>query len=179
MVILIMGVSGSGKTTIGRMLAERLGCPFHDADEFHPPSNIRKMSSGIPLDDDDRVPWLDAIRRRIEGYLRAAPHTHPQPGPSGPDRTPVRAVITCSALKRSYRDRLIHPGEPIRLVYLHGDYETILSRMKSRGDHFFKPEMLRSQFEALEEPSGAEAIRTDIGHPSERIVESCLASLRR
>ncbi|MDC7224988.1 MAG: gluconokinase [Spirochaetales bacterium] len=137
MVILIMGVSGCGKTTMGRKTAEALGWPYAEADDFHPPENIRKMSLGQPLDDDDRWPWLGAIREKIGEFQKAG----------------ESAVLSCSALKESYR-RFLEEGldEPIRWVYLKGSYETIRRRMAARKDHFFKEEMLKSQFDTLEEP---------------------------
>jgi len=139
MITIITGVSGSGKTTVGRLVAERLGCRFIDADDVHPQANIDKMSRGIPLTDADRKPWLEALRDIISD-LNAQGHS---------------AVLACSALKQSYRDVLNTSGADIRWVYLRGTYEAILNRMKNRPGHFMKPEMLKSQFEALEEPVDA------------------------
>lgn len=136
MFIVIMGVSGSGKTTIGKMLAERMGCAFYDGDDFHPPENVAKMAAGIPLTDDDRAGWLKALAGLMQAEIEA--------GRCG--------VVACSALKGSYRDTL--RGDHRRLVkfvYLHGDFETILERMRRR-QHFMRPEMLRSQFDTLEAP---------------------------
>jgi len=139
MVILLMGVSGSGKTTVGRALAERLGVPFLDGDDFHPPENVRKMAAGKPLTDDDRRPWLLELRRRID-RLRSEGRS---------------AVLACSALKAAYRDVLMDGAPGVRLVYLRGSYELIAGRLARRRGHFMPPGLLRSQFEALEEPDDA------------------------
>jgi len=137
--IIVMGVSGSGKTSVGKTLAEKLGWNFYDADNFHPPANITKMKNGIPLDDSDRAPWLDALHDLISSNLK-------QNQPS---------VLACSALKERYRQKLMDGNDGMRLVYLKGSYELIWSRMSARKDHYMKPEMLQSQFEALEEPTNA------------------------
>ncbi len=137
MIVIIMGVSGSGKTTIGQRLAEELNWPFYEGDDFHPKANIEKMKNDIPLTDEDREPWLDALRSQIEKLLREE----------------KCGVFTCSALKKSYRSHLQNGNpERVKFVYLHGSYELILQRMKNRTHHFMKEEMLKSQFEALEEP---------------------------
>ena len=129
--IVVMGVSGSGKSTVGAALAQRLRVPYADADDFHPPANVAKMSSGEPLDDDDRYPWLEAI-----GEWLAA---HPGGG-----------VMSCSALKRKYRDQLReHCGE-IEFVHLYGSTEVIGKRQASRPGHFMPPSLLASQFKTLE-----------------------------
>lgn len=130
-----MGVAGSGKTTVGRRLAEELGWEFYDADDFHPPSNVEKMARGVPLDDADRGPWLESLR----GLVRAALE-----GGAG-------AVLACSALKERYRERLLVDGR-VRLVYLKGDRGLIGRRLAARRGHFMKPELLDSQLAALEEP---------------------------
>ena len=135
MVVVLMGVAGSGKTTIGRLLAEELGWKFYDADDFHPPANVEKMASGCPLEDADRLPWLEALRDLIRGCLERG----------------EGAVVACSALKESYREYLL-VGEGVRLAYLKGDHELILERLGKRRGHFMKPKMLDSQFAALEEP---------------------------
>jgi carbohydrate kinase (thermoresistant glucokinase family) len=137
MIIMIMGVSGCGKTTLGEKSAEGLGLPYLEADSFHPQANIDKMSSGQPLNDDDRWPWLEAIRDKIKAFQAAG----------------ESAVFTCSALKESYRTFLGEGlSEPIEWVYLKGSFETIHDRMSKRSDHYFKADMLKSQFAALEEP---------------------------
>ena len=137
-VFYVMGVSGSGKTTIGRLLAENLGFPFFDGDDYHPQANIDKMSKGEPLDDNDRQPWLQRLRELAVEY-----------GIPG-------CVIACSALKKSYRE-ILSEGLPHQTewVFLKGDYQTILARMKERTGHYMPKELLRSQFDALESPGGA------------------------
>lgn len=139
MVIVVMGVSGSGKTTVGRLLAQELAWPFADADEFHPPANIAKMTAGHPLTDVDRAPWLAAIRAHIDAWLAQ--------GKCG--------VVTCSALKESYRQQLAGGREAVKLVYLHGSRTLLLQRMEHRTDHFMKAAMLDSQLAALEPPRNA------------------------
>jgi gluconokinase len=136
-IILLMGVQGSGKTTIGRALAERLGWRFADADEFHPPKNIAKMAAGIPLDDVDRAPWLAAIRAEIDRTIEGRSNL----------------VLTCSALKEGYRRQLLTDG--VELVYLRGTQELIAFRLESRAGHFAKLDLLASQFADLEEPVNA------------------------
>ena len=151
-----MGVSGSGKTTVGRALAAELGWDFYDGDDFHPPENITKMENGIPLTDSDRAPWLAALHDLIETCLR---RNHP-------------GVLACSALKERYRQELVSGSEDVQLVHLKGSYELIWSRMAARSDHYMKPEMLKSQFEALEEP--AEGLTVDISLSVDDIVQEIL-----
>ncbi|HET9909979.1 MAG TPA: gluconokinase [Anaerolineales bacterium] len=153
---IVMGVSGSGKTTVGKALASELGWEFYDADDFHPPENISKMESGIPLTDADRAPWLTALRNLIESCLKQN-----RPG-----------VLACSALKERYRQKLMNDNDDIQLVYLKGSYELIWSRMSARTDHFMKPEMLKSQFESLEEP--VNALTVDISQSAEEILQDIL-----
>ncbi len=138
MVIVLMGVAASGKTTVGRMLAEKLGWTFYDADEFHTQANVEKMTSGLPLADEDRRPWLEALRELIKECLSL-----------GRD-----AVLACSALKESYRERLLI-DERVRLAYLDAGRELIRERLNERSDHFMKAPMLDSQFAALEEPEAS------------------------
>jgi gluconokinase len=157
--IVVMGVSGSGKTTVGSLLATSLGRTFLDADRFHPPANIAKMAAGEPLTDDDRAPWLD----RLNQLLRE----HAQRGEP--------AVLACSALKESYRERLARGVGALGFVYLKGDLPMIRARMLSRRDHYMKADLLESQFAALEEPAGAIAL--DIGAAPEVIVEQIRAAL--
>lgn len=140
-VVIVMGVSGAGKTTLGVALATLLGVDFADADEFHPAANIAKMRSGTPLDDADRQSWLAAIAARVDAW-RAR-------GQGG--------VITCSALKRAYRDVVIGGRDGVRLVYLRGSPELIRARLKHRQHHFMPASLLDSQFETLEEPGADEA----------------------
>ena len=154
-----MGVSGAGKSTIGRRLAAALGWPFHDADDFHPPENIQKMSAGIPLNDTDRHPWLLAIRQRIDDYLKQS--------------TP--AIFTCSALKASYRDLLLDDTRKIELVYLKGTETVLRERLEQRQGHFMPPEMLRSQLGTLETPEGA--LEVDIAQSPARIVRQIVRRL--
>jgi len=135
-VVVVMGVSGCGKSTIGALLASRLRWEFEDADWFHPASNVDKMHSGIALTDEDRWPWLDAVATWIDKTRRSAGH----------------GVIACSALKRRYRDVLIGDRADVRLVYLKGDETLIARRIATRHEHFMPRNLLHSQFEALEEP---------------------------
>ncbi|MCO5994008.1 gluconokinase [Actinoallomurus rhizosphaericola] len=152
-IVLIMGVSGSGKTTIGAMLAGRLGWKYAEADDFHPPANVEKMHAGIPLTDEDRWPWLRAIATWM------AEQTDP-------------AVVTCSALKRKYRDVLREPRPDARLVYLDGSKELIAARLAARHGHFFPRQLLDSQFADLEPPAPDEdALAVSIDQPIEAIVE--------
>ena len=157
--VIVMGVSGSGKTSVGRSLAEKLGWDFYDADDFHPPANVAKMASGTPLDDSDRAPWLAALHDRISSSLKAD-----QPG-----------VLACSALKDRYRRQLMDGNQGVQVVYLKGSYELIWSRMEKRTDHYMKPHMLKSQFDALEEPANAFTI--DIAMSLDEIVQEIISSL--
>lgn len=156
MFFIIMGVSGCGKTSVGEKLAEELGWDFYDADNFHSPANVSKMAKGIPLNDDDRVAWLEALRDLISSCLRMK-----MPG-----------VLACSALKESYRQKIIDGNTEIKLIYLKGSYELIWSRMQQREGHYMKPEMLKSQFDTLQEPENALVV--DISMPVERIVKLIL-----
>ena len=155
-----MGVSGSGKTSVGKALASELGWDFYDADDFHPPENISKMENGIPLTDADRAPWLDSLHELIESTLRRN-----RPG-----------VLACSALKESYRQELLEGNHHVQLIYLKGNYELIWSRMSARKDHYMKPEMLKSQFDALEEPSDALAV--DISLSVDEVVQEIFRHLK-
>lgn len=162
--VVVMGVSGSGKTTVGSRLAERFGVTFRDADEFHPAANVAKMSAGIALTDADRWPWLDAIGDAI---LATSPE---QP-----------IVVSCSALKRVYRDRIRErAGRPVDFVYLHGPRELLERRMATRSGHFMPVSLLDSQLATLEPPSTDErAIPMSIALPVETIVEGVLEALAR
>jgi gluconokinase len=139
-IIIVMGVSGSGKSTIGGMLAARLHWEFADGDWFHPASNVEKMHKGIALTDDDRWPWLDAIAAWIDKTRRIGGHS----------------VLACSALKRRYRDVLVGHRPDVRLVYLKGEEALVARRIATRHEHFMPQSLLHSQFDALEEPAGDE-----------------------
>ncbi len=158
--IIVMGVSGSGKSSVGKALARSLGAPFRDADEFHPKANIAKMSAGIPLTDADRWPWLDAIGRAL--------------AESGGN-----LIVACSALRRSYRDRLIAAaGRPVIFVWLDGSKETIGARIAHRKHHFMPPSLLDSQFATLEPPGPDEpVVRVSIEPPLDQVVAAALAAL--
>jgi gluconokinase len=161
-VVIIMGVSGSGKSTIGAMLASRMGWPFEDGDWFHPAANVEKMHKGIALTDDDRWPWLGAIADRIDQVRRTAGHS----------------VIACSALKRRYRDVLIGDRRDVRLVYLTGEEALIARRIATRHEHFMPQSLLHSQFEALEEPGPDEnAVTVSIASTPREVVVRILSSL--
>jgi carbohydrate kinase (thermoresistant glucokinase family) len=142
-ILVIMGVAGAGKTTIGQLLARELGWPFFDADDFHPPSNVAKIAAGIPLTDADRAPWLAAIAAHIDRVRREDGH----------------AVMSCSALKRAYRDVLVGPHrDRVRVVLLDGDEQVIAARMAKRSGHFMPPSLLTSQFQTLERPTQDEHV---------------------
>ncbi len=153
-----MGVSGSGKTTIGQLLAERLNWEFFDADDFHPPANIKKMQSGIPLDDADRIPWLQDLQIAIQLWLQENKNV----------------VLACSALKNSYR-KLLSLDKRTQLVYLKGDFAILQKRLQSRKNHFMSEKLLQSQLDALEEPNNA--ICVDISQPPQEIVNSIIIDL--
>ena len=155
MVYIVMGVSGCGKTTIGNLLAREKQIPFFDADDFHPPVNIKKMSAGIPLDDSDRLPWLQVLSEKIKEWSEA----------NG-------AILACSALKKDYRDILQSKTEDVTIIWLDGSYELIKSRMQDREGHYMPPGLLKSQFDALEPPKNA--IRIDIDKKPETIVSEIL-----
>lgn len=159
MIILVVGVSGSGKTTVGELLAKALNWEFSDADRFHPKTNIEKMSHGIPLNDADRQPWLEAMQRAIDSWLQ----------------DDKNMVLACSALKASYRQMLLRDRQRMRLVYLKGSFEQIKQRMEHRPHHYMKVDLLRSQFEILEEPQ--EGIIVDISLSPEEIVQQIRENL--
>jgi gluconokinase len=159
MVAILMGVAGSGKTTIGRLLATALGGSFYDGDDFHPPANVAKMAAGHPLDDADRAPWLAALRMLIDRCLREG----------------ETAVIACSALKASYRTLLRPDPAQVRLIYLRGTPELLAERLDHRRDHFLPPTLLASQLATLEIPT--DALTVDIGPAPAEIVAQILAAL--
>lgn len=151
MIALVMGVTGSGKTSVGRLLAQQLGWEFADADDFHPRANVEKMERGIPLNDDDREPWLERLRIQITNWIAN--------GQNG--------VLACSALKRTYRQEL-SVGPEVRFVYLKGSPELIAQRLRSRRGHFADEKILAGQFADLQEPETA--VTVDISQTPEKIV---------
>src|SRR3984885_15007305 len=160
--LIVMGVSGSGKSTIADRLAERLRWRYEDGDKFHPASNVAKMSAGHPLTDEDRWPWLQAIADEIDRVCRAG----------------GRVVIACSALKRAYRDILVHGRNDVRIVFLSGSQGLIADRLAHRKGHFMPPGMLDSQFKTLEPPQAKERpITVSIDAPVEVIVDNIVAQL--
>jgi gluconokinase len=163
MIIIVMGVSGSGKTSVGTEVAKRLECGFSDADEFHSAANKAKMASGTPLTDEDRWPWLDAMRAAIAGHIAA-------------DRN---YVFACSALKRIYRDRLRNGDEDVLFVYLSGTFEQLKDRLSRRQNHFFDPGLLKSQVDTLEVPGADEAVSIDITPPIAQICDEVMAVIAR
>lgn len=160
MIVILMGVSGSGKTTVGTQLAKALHWTFVDADDFHSAANIEKMQRGIPLTEQDREPWLTALRSQIVRWLK--------------DDHDV--VLACSALKARYRRELLVDPSRMRMVYLKGTYELILRRLAGRKEHFMRPDLLVSQFDSLEEPNGA--LIVDIAPPPRDIVRQIRKKLR-
>lgn len=151
MVVVVMGVTGAGKTTIGSLLAKQMGWEFEDADQFHPPANVEKMSHGIPLDDADRAPWLAAMHDAIVRWLANGENV----------------VLACSALKRSYREELCIDSR-VKLIYLKGSFELISERVRERHGHFAKADLVSSQFADLEEPT--DAITLDVSRSPEEVV---------
>ena len=154
MVIVIMGVSGAGKTTIGRALAVELGWPFVEGDQAHPRRNVEKMRAGIPLTDADREPWLNALHDIMARAIGRRQHT----------------IVACSALKARYRTRLRGDLRTVRFVYLRGDPALLQRRLAGRTSHFFDPALLPSQFDALEEPDDNDALVVDAAEPPERLL---------
>jgi gluconokinase len=150
-IVLIMGVAGAGKTTVGTLLAKELGWIFADADSYHPPENVKKMASGKPLADSDRAPWLAALRNLIQGWIS----------------NKENAVLACSALKQSYREQLQISPE-VKVVYLRGPLQLIHKRMLHRSGHYMDPKLLQSQFDTLEEPS--DALKIDVAATPANIV---------
>ena len=152
MVLVLMGVSGTGKTTVGKVLAAELGWDFVEGDDFHPAANVEKMSAGIPLNDDDRRPWLQALRRRVEQACQQGENI----------------VLSCSALKHDYREYLEqHDPECVQYIHLIGSEELISRRLAERIGHFMNPNLLQSQFDALEVPQGT--LQVDIAPAPEVI----------
>ena len=162
MIVIIVGVSGAGKTTLGELLARELGWRFVEADDFHPAANIEKMRNGHSLTDEDRWPWLQRLRKEINRSLAAGEN----------------AVLACSALKRAYRDRL-RVADEVKFVFLCGDYTLIEKQLRSRRGHFMDPNLLRSQFDDLEEPRPDENVLTvGLGGTPDEIVREIKAKLQ-
>jgi gluconokinase len=160
-IVIIFGVSGAGKTTIGKLLADELGWQFYEADDFHPRSNIEKMRRGRPLTDEDRWPWLERLREQLTRSVAAKED----------------AVLACSALKRAYREHLRVSGE-VKFVFLRGDYALIAKQLCHRRGHFMNPELLRSQFADLEEPKSDEDVLTiELGRTPEELVKEIKTNL--
>lgn len=161
-ILLLMGVSGCGKTTVGEMLADCLGWRFLEGDDLHPPANIAKMQSGTPLNDADRRPWLEAIAARIDQWRAQE----------------AQGVVACSALKRAYRDILIGNRDDVGLVFLNGTKDLIAARLAARTDHFMPPGLLDSQFAALQPPTPDEnPLTIAIDAPAAELVTRILAAL--
>ena len=161
MFIIVFGVSGAGKSVTGQLLAEQLGYEFYDGDDFHPPANVEKMRSGMPLTDEDRWPWLDNLRALVVRCAEQQKH----------------AVLACSALKQSYRQHL-RANDSVTLVYLRGNKQLISERLQQRRGHFMDPALLDSQFADLEEPQPHEgAVTVDVTGPPEAVVAEVRAKL--
>jgi len=158
MIVVLMGVCGCGKTTVGRALAARLDWPFYDADDFHPPANVAKMAAGHALTDEDRWPWLATVAQTMQGI----------------EREGGNAVLACSALRQSYRDRLAEAGD-VRFVHLRGDYDLIAARLAARSHRYMPATLLASQFAALEPPH--DALTIDIREPVQAQVDAIRATL--
>jgi gluconokinase len=160
-IVIVFGVSGAGKTTIGKLLADELGWQFYEADDFHPRSNIEKMRRGRPLTDENRWPWLKLLREQITRSLAAKEN----------------AVLACSALKHAYRERLRVSGD-VKFVFLRGDYALIERQLRRRRGHFMNPALLQSQFADLEEPQPDEDVLTiDLGRSPQELVDEIKAKL--
>lgn len=164
MVIILMGVSGAGKSLVGKRLATELEWSFYEGDDYHPRNNIEKMSQGMPLTDADRAPWLRALHGLI-GDLVARDES---------------AILTCSALKRAYREQLRHGYQDVRIIYLRGSYELIRQRLKKRQGHFMNAALLASQFEVLEEPDvSEESLTVEVSQSPKAIVASIVRMCSR
>lgn len=161
LVYLVMGVSGCGKSTIGSLLATKLDATFLDGDDFHPPANVAKMASGTPLNDADRIPWLQEIRKSMDEQIANRQY----------------AVYACSALKQMYRDILAGPDKDVTFVYLKGTLQEIQERLQARSGHFMPANLLQSQFDALEEPQ--EAITVSIMGTPEEVVTNIMELVKQ
>lgn len=163
-VIVVMGVSGSGKTTIGALVADAKSVPFVDADDLHPIENVRKMASGTPLDDDDRAPWLDIVGRRLQEA----------------EESGEGVVMACSALRRSYRDRIRSTAPTAVFLHLHGSLDVLTARIEGRSGHFMPSTLLTSQMDTLEPLTDDEAgYVLDIGQTVDQMIEEALPALSR
>ena len=161
MIVIVFGVSGAGKTTIGKLLAEELGWHFYEGDDFHPRENIDKLRRGIPLTDEDRWPWLESLHELLRRCIADGEN----------------AVLACSALKRAYRQHL-RVSEEVKLVFLRGDYALIADQLRRRRVHFMNPALLRSQFADLEEPQPDESVLTiELGRAPQELVEEIKTKL--
>ncbi len=158
MVLIMMGVTGSGKTTIGQLLARQLNWKFYDADDFHPPANVAKMHAGMALTDEDRQPWLESLHQLVKGLLEKK----------------TNGVLACSALRETYREYLCIDNQ-VKLIYLKGDFRLIQERLRKRRHHFMNPDLLQSQFDTLEEPQ--HGIIINIASPPKIIVKNIRAEL--
>ncbi|MGB3207209.1 MAG: gluconokinase [Crinalium sp.] len=162
MIIIVMGVTGSGKTTIGKQLAALLNWDFYDADSFHSPANIKKMNQGIPLSDADRIPWLLSMQQAIDSWLQKEKNI----------------VLACSGLKAIYRQILARDSQSVRIIYLKGSFELINQRLSNRQNHFMNQELLQSQFDTLEEPTPEESIWIDISQPPADLAQQIIDKLQ-
>ena len=159
MIFIVMGVSGSGKSTVGKAVSKELGWKFYEGDEYHPAENVQKMKTGIPLNDEDRLPWLLSLRKIIGDAIEKKENI----------------IISCSALKKVYRN-ILQVNNQVVFIYLKGNYDFIRERMEKRANHFFKPALLKSQFETLEEPEGA--IEIDISVSAESITKELVNRIK-
>lgn len=160
MFYVIMGVSGTGKSTVGKLLAQRTGWDFYDGDDFHSPANLEKLKSGIALSDQDRLPWLQKLQQLIAEHQKSD-----RPG-----------ILACSALKSQYRQILSQDNLAVTFIYLRGDYEAVQARVQQRQGHFMNPQLLHSQFALLEEPD--DALVVDIALTPEEIVAKILYQIQ-
>ncbi|MCL4156050.1 UNVERIFIED_CONTAM: hypothetical protein GTU68_041818 [Idotea baltica] len=160
MIIITMGVSGCGKTTVGQLLAEQIGCKFYDADDFHPTNNIEKMRQGVGLSDEDRTPWLLTLNKMLIGESNQSRDI----------------VLACSALKKTYRDMLSENIDDIKFIFLQGDFDLISQRLSQRSGHYMNPDLLQSQYDTLEEPDIKEkVIAINIGESPQAIIDKIVS----
>ncbi len=160
--IVVMGVCGTGKSTIGRGIADALDCPYADADDFHPEANVTKMRSGVALNDGDREPWLDHLREMMESHLQSGHNV----------------VLACSALREIYRERLQPAGFPLRFIFLQGDRDLLVERVNARADHYMPPELVDSQLATLEVPAPADALWCNVASAPTDILSEALAYVK-